>query len=76
MQKECSHDDRFILQVWDQKGEITYQTTLSQRPVSWFITFNTFVFKPHDDDQEDGHDYYHIVFLHRGNSKVKIDVKG
>lgn len=69
-------DRKYLLQVWNQNGQMIFERSLREKPVAWFITTNTFIYRPHKEDQEGTQDCYIIIYLHRDNAEIRVDVKG
>lgn len=67
---------KYHLQVWDLKGNMIYeaQKIFEEPPVSWCITYEYFVYRPNEKDQEKGQDCYFIVNLNKKNETTIVNV--
>lgn len=47
-----------------------------EKPVSWCVTYEFFVYRPHSRDQSQGQDCYYVVNLNKNNETTIVNVKG
>ena len=47
-----------------------------EKPVSWCVTYEFFVYRPHSRDQLQGQDCYYVVNLNKNNETSIINVMG
>ena len=50
------------------------EKTFSEPPISWCITYEYLVYRPHEKDQEKGQDCYFIVNLNKNNETTIVNV--
>ena len=74
-------ESKYHLIVWSEKGELVWEVHLNEKPVSWCITFEYLIYKPHQIDQIDNLDAFVVVDLNKKikniqNSEYKVDISG
>ena len=43
-------ESKYHLLIWSEKGDLVWEAHLSEKPVSWCITFEYLIYKPHSKD--------------------------
>jgi len=56
---------KYLLEIWNRKGELIYQRQLKHQVRSWSLSSfqNTFIYLTDRGDEKDGEDYFHVVHL-------------
>ena len=43
-------ESKYHLLIWSEKGDLVWEGHLKEKPVSWCITFEYLIYKPHPSD--------------------------